>query len=203
LSETEDAMPETPETRRSLLVRLRDPADRAAWEDFVSLYGPLAYRYARKRGLQDADAADVTQNVLQAVAKSLRSFNYDPALGRFRSWLFEIVRRQLAKWQRTRSRHEAALGGNGDGLEHLPAPDSEETDLWEREYQQQRFLWAAQRVEAHVDAAVWQAFWRTAVDSQKADAVAADLGISVGAVYTAKSRVLARIRQEVRVCEDV
>src|SRR4051812_47129866 len=78
-------MPETPETRRSLLVPLRDPGGRAPWEDFVSLYGPLAYRFSRKRGLQDADAADVTQNVLQAVAKSLRGFDYDPALGRFRS----------------------------------------------------------------------------------------------------------------------
>src|SRR5947207_641300 len=105
-------MPQTPETRRSLLVRLRDPGDRAAWEDFVSLYGPLPYRFARKRGLQDADAADVTQNVLEAVAKSLRGFNYDPALGRFRSWLFEIVRRQLAKWQRTQTRHETAAGGS-------------------------------------------------------------------------------------------
>src|SRR5258708_5985615 len=136
-------MPEMPETRRSLLVRLRDPGDCAAWEDFVSLYGPLAYRFARKRGLQDADAADVTQNVLQAVAKSLRGFDYDPALGRFRSWLFEIVRRQLAKWQRTRSRKEVATGGSNhrDVLNDLPTPDREETDLWEREYQRQRFLW--------------------------------------------------------------
>lgn len=197
-------MPETPETRRSLLVRLRDPRDRAAWEDFVSLYGPLAYRFVRRRGLQDADAADVTQNVLHAVAQGLSGFDYNPAIGRFRSWLFEVVRRQLAKWQRGRARSMKASGGTNyaDELEQIPAPDGAEIDLWEREYERQRFLWAGNRVQAHVDPVAWQAFWRTAVDGESPEETARVLGLSVGAIYTAKSRVLARIREEVRACED-
>src|SRR5262249_21126201 len=116
-------MPSVPETRRSLLVRLRDPRDHRAWEDFVALYGPVAYRFLRRRGLQDADAADVMQNVLNVVAGSMSRFDYDPALGRFRAWLFEVVRRQLAKWRRSRSRHEAAFGRptNGECYEAIAA----------------------------------------------------------------------------------
>jgi DNA-directed RNA polymerase specialized sigma24 family protein len=81
------------ETRPSLLLRLREPADQEAWRHFVDAYGPMVYRYARQRGLQDADAADLTQIVLLQVSGSVRRFDYDPQRGRFRGWLFGLVRR--------------------------------------------------------------------------------------------------------------
>src|SRR5437868_12955856 len=84
-------------THPSLLLRIRDPGDRGAWAQFVELYGPLIYHFARKRRLQDADAADLTQVVLQAVAGAVERLDYDPRRGSFRGWLFQIVRHHLGK----------------------------------------------------------------------------------------------------------
>src|SRR5258708_17176793 len=92
-------MAEIPPTRASLLVRLRDSRDGAAWIEFVELYAPLVYGYARKQGLQDADAADLLQDVLAAVAASVGRLEYDPARGAFRNWLFTLVRRRLSDWR--------------------------------------------------------------------------------------------------------
>src|SRR5262245_21130511 len=80
-------MADIPPTRASLLVRLRDPEDGTAWRQFVDLYTPLVYGYARKQGLQDADAADLSQETLLAVAGALGRFEYDPSRGSFRNWL--------------------------------------------------------------------------------------------------------------------
>src|SRR5438552_1369435 len=85
-------MPESPQTRASLLVRLRDGHDREAWRQFVDLYAPLVYGFARRRGLQDADAADLMQDVLRAVSGAAGRLDYDPAKGTFRSWLFTVTR---------------------------------------------------------------------------------------------------------------
>src|ERR1700719_4533420 len=93
-------MAEIPPTRASLLVRLRDPRDEAAWAEFVDLYAPLIYGYARKQGLQDADAVDLSQEVVSAVAAAVGRLEYDPGRGTFRRWLFTIVRRKLSKWRR-------------------------------------------------------------------------------------------------------
>jgi RNA polymerase sigma-70 factor (ECF subfamily) len=85
-------MADSPTTRPSLLVRIRDPQDSQAWTQFVEVYAPLVYGFARKHGLQDADAADVTQDVLRAVAGAAGRLEYDPQRGSFRGWLLTIVR---------------------------------------------------------------------------------------------------------------
>ena len=85
-------------TRASLLVRLRDPKDRAAWQQFVELYGRLVYGFVRQRGLQDADAADLTQEVFLAVAQAAGRWQYDPRQGSFRGWLYGITRHKLARF---------------------------------------------------------------------------------------------------------
>src|SRR5438552_10952747 len=92
-------MAEIPPTRASLLLRLGDPGDAEAWREFVDLYTPLVYGYARKQGLQDADAADLSQEVLGTVAGAMGRFQYDPGRGAFRNWLFTVVRRKLANWR--------------------------------------------------------------------------------------------------------
>ncbi len=192
-------MGESDLTRPSLLLRLRDPRDDDAWQQFAQLYGPLVYQFARKRGLQDADAADLTQNVLQAVSGSIRRLDYDPERGSFRSWLFVLVRNQFAKLQ-AGSRH--APRGTGDTAAHellgqQPARADEEEAVWDREYQRQLVAWAAERVRGQFGDAVWQAFWQTAVEGKAAREVADALGMSVGSVYTAKSRVLNRVKKEI------
>src|SRR5262245_16830232 len=108
-------MAEIPPTRASLLVRLRDPGDEAAWREFVELYGPLVYGYARKQGLQDADAADLTQEVLLAVAGAVGRLDYDPGRGSFRNWLFTVVRNKLSNWRAAAANR---LRGTGDSETH-------------------------------------------------------------------------------------
>ena len=187
-------------TRPSLLIRVRDPQDAEAWGQFVALYGPLIYQFARKQGLQDADAADLTQIVLQAVIDAMKRLDYDPERGSFRGWLYKVVRNQLSKF---RAQERKTPRGSGDSdtrriLDELPDGDPGTIELWDREYERQLFLWAGERVRARCDAASWQAFWRTAVDGRGAQEVARSLGLSVGAVYTARSRILDRVRKEIR-----
>src|ERR1051325_6839875 len=123
-------MAQIPPTRASLLVRLRDPRDEAAWAEFIDLYGALVYNYARKQGLQDADAADLGQEVLRAVVASIGRLDYDPRLGLFRNWLFTLIRRKLSSW-----RAAQRPCGSGDAatrllLERVPAPPADEA-VWE------------------------------------------------------------------------
>jgi RNA polymerase sigma-70 factor (ECF subfamily) len=193
-------MGDAPNTRPSLLLRVRDPADGEAWNQFVELYGPLIYRFARKRHLQDADAADLTQTVLQAVAGAVRSLEYDPRRGLFRGWLFRVVRNQLSKFLGRLRRFPTGTGDEAGQrlLEDLPAREEDEAALWDREYERQLFLWAAERVRGCFTERSWQAFWRTAVEANDARETAAALGMSVGAVYTAKSRILDRVRKEIQ-----
>ncbi|NOX54887.1 MAG: sigma-70 family RNA polymerase sigma factor [Planctomycetes bacterium] len=97
-------------TQSGLLIRLRRPDDAEAWREFVSRYAPLVYRYARRHGLQDADAADLTQEVLQAVALALPGFEYDRRQGRFRSWLYAVARHHLLKFWRRAARSVPVAG---------------------------------------------------------------------------------------------
>jgi RNA polymerase sigma-70 factor (ECF subfamily) len=195
-------MKNIPLTRASLLLRLRDPHDGLAWREFVDLYAPLVYGYARKQGLQDADAADLSQDVLRAVAVGVGRLEYDPARGAFRNWLFTIVRRRLAKWRASQV-GRALDGGNAAQmlLETHPAPDRAEAE-WQAEWEQRLFAWVCGRVREEVSDASWQAFWRTAVDGRAGKEVAAELGLTVAAVYHARSRILARLKMLARPAEE-
>jgi RNA polymerase sigma-70 factor (ECF subfamily) len=193
-------MGESPQTRLSLLVRLRDRGDAGAWSDFVRLYAPLVYGLARRHGLQDADASDLTQEVLRAVVQAVPAFAYDPARGSFRGWLFTAARNQLRKFLLARRRQPPGSGGAAEEvLRQLPAP--EEVVAWEQEYRSRLFELAAERVRSCFRPATWEAFWRTAVDGEEPGQVGAALGLSVGAVYIARTRVLARMREEVQQLE--
>lgn len=194
------AVAESPSTCPSLLVRLRDGQDHDAWARFVEVYGPLLYGCARKQGLQDADAADLMQETLRVVAGAIRQLEYDPQRGSFRSWLLTVFRNQLLRF---RSRQDRAGRGTGDTsaqqrLQEVPARDGSPDEQWEREYERCRFAWAAERVRGQVQPATWDAFWRTAVEGHSGQETAAGLGMSVAAVYLARSRVMARLKKEIR-----
>src|SRR4051812_22913017 len=117
-------MAEIPPTRASLLLRLRDPRDEAAWKEFLDLYAPLIYGFARKQGLQDADAVDLSQDVLGAVLNTVGQLEYDPRRGSFRNWLFTIVWRRLCNWRRDQRSRPRGSGDTGTHLllEQQPAP---------------------------------------------------------------------------------
>jgi RNA polymerase sigma-70 factor (ECF subfamily) len=196
-------MAEIPQTRASLLVRLRDRQDEAAWREFVDLYAPLVYGYARKQGLQDADAADLSQEVLGAVASAAGRFDYDPQRGAFRNWLFTIVRRKLLNRRRAQQSrpHDNRAVSTQRLLEQCPVPDAGQA-LWETEWQQQLFAWACVQARRDICDATWQAFWMTAIEDRSGKQVAAELGLSVAAVYCARSRVLARLKELVRSAQE-
>src|SRR2546427_75274 len=127
-------MAATPTTSASLLLRVRDARDGQAWTQFEELYAPLIHGFGRKRGLQDADAADLTQDVLRLVARAVQQRQYDPQIGSFRSWLFTVVRNQVGKFLRKRRRQEQGSGDTAmqDLLEEQPARAEEEAS-WDEE----------------------------------------------------------------------
>jgi RNA polymerase sigma factor (sigma-70 family) len=188
-----------PATRSSLLVRIRDAEDEQAWRQFVDIYGPLVYRYARKHGLQDADAADLTQEVLRAVAKSVDRLEYDRERGSFRGWLFSVTRNTLCKFLARRKGQVRGTGGTAmkELLEEQPDGTAEDAAVWDREHEHRLFHWAARQVRDSFRKSTWQAFWQTAVEGKGAREVADMLGMSVGAAYIAKSRVLARVKMQI------
>jgi RNA polymerase sigma-70 factor (ECF subfamily) len=198
-------MLESPATRASLLVRLRDGNDADAWRDFVRLYAPVIYGFARKRGLQDADAADLMQDVLRSMSNAVNRLDYDPVRGTFRGWLFTVTRNKILNYLDRRKRH---VQGSGDSrlqqrLEQLPDSDENLSADWEADYQRALAAQAMERVKGEFQSATWEAFVQTAVQGLTPSAVAGAIGLSVGAIYVAKSRVIARLRQEIeRMQED-
>lgn len=192
-------MTQSPTTQPSLIVRLRDPSDRDAWQRFVELYAPVIYGYFRKWSLQDADADDLTQEVLQVVLRRTDSFEHGGVQGTFRAWLHAIARNKFQHFLARRRRKGQARGDTAtvEMMEAIPSRE-EDAGLWERECERRLFAWAAEQAQARVDPSTWQAFWQTAVDGKSGEEVAEALGMSVGAVYVAKSRVIARLRNLIR-----
>jgi len=191
-------------TRVSLLIRIRDAEDDDAWTQFSQVYGPLLYRYARKHSLQDADAADLTQEVLREVAKAIGDFEYNPQIGKFRSWLFTVARYMLNRIRTRTNRQPAATGDSlvREALADAPAASLEDSAFWEEEYEQRLFEWAAEEICGQFQESTWLAFWKTAVDGKKPKDVAHELSLSVGSVYVAKNRVLARLKEKINEVDD-
>ena len=194
-------MDDSQATRVSLLLRLQGSGDRQAWSDFVDLYSPIVYGFARRQGLQDADAADLVQEVLLSVSKSIR--HYDRQRGPFRHWLMAVVRNRLSEFWQGRTR-QASGSGDTDVLKHLEqVPSGEDAErVWEEEYRRSVFRFAAERVRDGFECSTWEAFWQTSVEGKSTREVAQSLGLSEGAVYIAKCRVLAQVKAQVKAWEE-
>jgi RNA polymerase sigma factor (sigma-70 family) len=187
-----ERMSDAPITQPSLLVRIRDPRDGRSWSQFVDLYAPLVYRCARKHGLQDADAADFTQEILRAVAGAIGKFEYDPRRGSFRGWLFTVVRNRLGDFLVSGRRQ---CQGSGDTQTHALLEQQQDlSDTWDQDYEWQLLTWAAEQIRGTVQPLTWQAFWQTTIEEKSGHEVAAALGMTVAAVYLAKSRIMARLK---------
>ena len=191
-------MSEYPETRASLIVRLKDRADQEAWSEFVEIYRPVICRFACYKGLQFADAEDLAQQVLAAVAKAIDGWQPDESRGRFRAWLQRIAQNLIINLV-TRRPADRAVGD--DEIRHLlaewPGPEGPDSELLRTEYRRELFNWAARQIRIEFQPATWLAFWRTAVEGMPIETVARQLGKKPGALYAARSRVMRRLRERI------
>ena len=186
-----------PDTRVSLIIRLPDAADVDAWRDFAESYEPFVYRFARRRGLQDADAREVVQEVFLGVARAIRRWEPDANRARFRTWLFRIAKNQLLNKLSSRRREMVLDTGAWERVEADAAQDFSCSPEEEAEYRQAVFSWAASRIEKQVKPKTWSAFWLSSVDGRGIEEVADELGVSTGQVYVARSRVIRKLREEI------
>ena len=196
-------MNELPKTRQSLLLQLHQRSN-DAWAEFLQVYEKAIYNFCRRRGLQDADAQDVTQDVLTAVDRRVGTWDSNPSKGTFRGWMFRVARNIAVNKFLERSRQAAASGDTivAQMLAELPdSEDAQSTAFW-MEYRRGLMHWAAKRVKPDVSEFAWKSFWKTAIEGKKADEVAQELGKSVGNVYTAKCRVFARIKNLISQMDD-
>ena len=194
-------MNSNPPTQPTLLVRIRDARDQEAWGRFVDLYAPLVYGFLHKRGLQDADAADLTQDVMRQVAAAAHSLEYDARRGSFRGWLFTVVQNRLTDHWRREGLRERGVGDTDaqQQLNEVAQPGGLDASAqWDADYERQLFQFAANIVKQDFGDATWQAFWKTAVEGLAGKDVADELGITVAAVYLAKGRVMTRLKEQVK-----
>ncbi len=196
-------MTDFPETRESLLVRVRSPADREAWDQFVFIYRPVIYRLARHRGMQDADAQDLAQQVLMAVAAAIGDFEKVDGSVRFRHWLRRVARNAIIN-ALTRRPQDRAAGGSSvqELLVELPSIDRESDAQIEQEYRRELYLRAAKMVRGDVEEETWRAFELTVIENRGIEAAAVELDKPVGTIYAARSRIMRRLREAVRELEE-
>lgn len=193
----------SPETRDSLLLRLRDAGDVSAWNEFVELYGRVLFQVARRRGFQTADAENLVQEVLFAVAKSIAKWIERPDRGRFRAWLLGIARNEAADMLTRRATRP--LGRDGERaamtLDALAAPEPISSQL-DFEYERAVFQWAATKVRDQVAELTWQAFWLTHIEGLSIEEAARRLRTQPANIYVGRSRVMARIKACVGLYSD-
>ena len=185
-------------TSISLLMRLQQTDDSRNWNRLVELYSPLLLLWLRKYDVQKSDADDLVQEVLMAVAKDLKSFDHNGRTGAFRSWLRTILVHRLRNFWRARGRRPQARRDSDIDrrLDQLEDPSSEMSQIWNQQHDRFVARQLLASAEPSFEPRTWTAFRRVALDGAKPDFVARELGISVNAVFIAKSRVLSRLRQE-------
>lgn len=177
-------------THTTLLARLADSGDAAAWREFQDRYGDLIRGFCYRRGLQAADCEDVQQDVLLSLNRSMGQFRYDPSKGLFRSYLKTVVMNAISRRMCQNPAHA--------GLSQVPSAAGEEPGedaQWELEWRQYHFRRAMQVLEAEFSESDRRAFTMYAVEGRSVPETAATIGISPEAVYQAKSRMLKRLGQ--------
>ena len=193
------AVDESPLTRASLLVQLRTGSNHTAWQEFAKLYGPVIFGFARKRGLQDADAADLMQDVMRSVSAAIGRLDYDRQQGTFRGWLFTITRNKVFNFLSARRTRPQSTGDSATNRILNSHPDDQDgSAAWEMEYQRRLASLAMEQIKGEFQDKTWRAFWLTSVQGAAAADASKQLGLSPGAIYVAKSRVLARLKEVVK-----
>lgn len=186
------------ETSLSLLDRVCQQTDSESWDRLVELYAPLLRRWLKRYEVQHADAEDLLQEVFTVLVRELPKFKHNRRTGAFRSWLRTILVHRLRDYWRSRQYRPRATGKTGflDQLDELAADTSGVSQVWNREHDEYVMKRLMDTVQGQFEPKTWQAFRRQVVDGLRADAVAAELGVSLGSAYVAKSRVLNALRRE-------
>jgi RNA polymerase sigma factor (sigma-70 family) len=184
------------QTRPSLLFRLRDPRDQEAWNHFLGIYGPLVYAHARRRGLANEDAEDVSQKVFARVSEAIRTFDYEPARGRFRDWLGFVVRNEVVRHWKQGVKHAQDRVLDSHLLDQT-AGDSVDPE-WAEEFHTHVLQMALAHCRPHFEPATWRAFEMVWLENRPALETAQELRQPIDWVYVAKSRVLKRLWEEVQ-----
>jgi RNA polymerase sigma-70 factor (ECF subfamily) len=191
-----------PTTRVTLLARLKqDPPDQAAWDEFVERYGPHIYRWCRQWRLQDADALDVTQDILAKLARKLRSFAYDPSRS-FRAWLKTVAHHAWRDFLDS-PRSARAAGADTRVWEMIGSIEARE-DLVQKlgeAFDLELLEEAKERVRLRVAPHTWEAFRLVALEGRPVAAVAAAVRLQVAMVYVVKSKVQKMLQEEIRSLE--
>ena len=209
-------------TRQSLLSRLKQWDDHESWREFFDSYWRMIYGLALKSGLTSAEAEDVVQETLRAVAKEMPSFKYDPVRGSFKGWLLEITRRRIANQVRMRLKHQRLPAGVGEPeaiaplspgrcepdkqrtatIERVAAPGADELEaLWDQEWRSNLLEAAIARVKKRVRAKQYQMFHLYVVLEWPIEEIKKTLGVSAPQVYMAKMRIGRMIKTELCVLE--
>ena len=188
------------ETSLSLLDRLRDPEQPAAWQQLLDIYTRLMHNWLRKANLQQSDSDDLVQEVLAVVVRKVPEFRHDGQTGSFRAWLRAITTNRLRDFWRARPSGTAQAGPDelARMLTELEDPHSGLSRLWDEEHDRYVLDRLMERIEPEFKATTWAAFRGHVIEGRPVDDVARELGVSPNVVFIAKSRVLQRLRDEAR-----
>ena len=193
------AMNFDPDTRISLIARMCDKSDNDAWSEFVQIYQPVIQRFVQKHGLQYADAAEVTQEVLGGVVKSIESWDGSKEGSTFRGWLFRITRNKAVDFIRKRAKQKVVNTDSQFGMSQFVDPKVTQPEQeFQIEYERQLFHWAAEKIQPTVKPVNWRAFWMSAIEGLTVDEVASELKIDSSTVYVARCRIMKRISKLVQ-----
>ena len=190
-------------TSISLLQAFQDDSSESRWEQLHAIYRPLLMRWIRKYDVQAADAEDLCQDVLAVVANEIVGFRHSGQTGAFRAWLRQILVYRLQDfWRKKRRAKDVGFAVAEQSLQQLAEPTSEASRIWDKEHDEWVLKRLFERAQRDFTETTWAAFHRVTVMAQPPRQVAEDLGISVNAVFVAKSRVLSRLRQDAKVILD-
>jgi len=181
-------------TRASLLLRIRDRQDVAAWGEFDAIYRPLLYRYARTRGLDDAEAEDIVQQCMGAIHARIDDFDYDPQKGRFKGWLCTVASNRIRNLYRGRREQPAESKDLKRDQQRERAPEAEFDRIWRDEHLRH----CLRQVREEVQPEVYAAFERYVMREQSAEEVCAALDVTSDQLYRIKWRITQKIGDKMR-----
>ncbi len=185
-----------PETRPSLILRLKGERNEFAWTEFVTAYEPFLRRLIERQGIPERHVADLSQQMLLAIARGVEGWRDDGRTASFRRWLHRVARNVVIKFMQRERRRIRGQGGT-DFLEILERAPDETDNERVREYEYELVLWAAGEVRGEFRDTSWKAFWATHVDGRSVAEMAAELGVTPGAIYMSRCRIMARIRAKI------